>query len=438
MILPLKYISLKRSKNISQNINPIPLAQKLRPKSLSDFVGQAHLLGTGLPLANAINTKQLHSLLLWGEPGCGKTTLAGLISQHIEADFVQLSAASDGVKSIKAVIQSAQSSQKLGRQLLLFVDEVHRFNKAQQDVLLPHIESGLILFIGATTQNPAFEINPALLSRVTVYRLKKLSIDALSSILSKASKTQNIQLEPEAQTTLLNFANGDARRLLNYVQLLPKQTRPINLQDIAPILDNKVASFDKGGDNFYQQLSAFHKSVRGSSPDGALYWFARMVGSGCDAKIIARRLLAIASEDIGNADPKALEITLNAWDIYHRVGDKEGLRAIAQAVVYCAIAAKSNALYLAWNTAQEHAKQTNHSSVPKHLCNAPTQFDKQAGLGADYRYAHNEPDALAKGQTYFPDELGEQAYYQPTNRGLEAKISQRLKQLRSTASSKKI
>ena len=407
-----------------------PLADSLRPQGLVDFFGQTHLLNAHCPLYQAINSGQLHSMLFWGPSGSGKTTLAHIISRQTQSEFLILSATSDGLKTLREVISHAKQLQNIGQQLVVFIDEIHRFNKAQQDALLPHIESGLIIFICATTENPAFEVNRALLSRLVVYRLEALKDNELEQILNQTLKTTKQCLTDEAKNALIKTANGDARRLLNMVQLLPSKEKILNLETVQSVLTEQITNFDKGGNIFYQQLSAFHKSVRGSSPDGALYWFARMVNGGCDAKVIARRLLAIASEDIGNADPRALEITLNAWDIYHRVGDKEGLRAIAQAVVYCAVAAKSNAVYLAWNKAQEQVKQTGGLSVPNHLCNAPDKLSQEMGLGQGYRYAHNEPDAIAKGQTYFPDKLGEQIYYQPTDYGIETKIKQRLQNIR--------
>lgn len=401
----------------------IPLAQQLRPKSLAEFVGQDHIVNKKSPLYKAISKNELYSMLFWGPPGVGKTTLANIIANTCGIDFVQLSAVRAGVKDIKLVVEAAKKS----TQLVLFIDEIHSFNKSQQDALLPHIELGLITLIAATVHNPSFEVNSALLSRLIVYIFKPLSNTELGKILSKI---KTLKFTTEAKNSLIKAAGGDARRLLNLAQLLPQSSKKFKLADLSNLSKSPMANFDKGGDIFYQQLSAFHKSVRGSSPDGALYWFARMIGGGADVKVIARRLLAIATEDVGNADPKALEICLNAWDTYHRLGDKEGHRAIAQAAVYCAVAAKSNATYLAWNKAQIDAQKTQYLAVPKHLCNAPDKLSKQLGLGKDYRYAHDEADAIAKGQTYFPVELGERLYYQPTDRGIESKIKQRLKKIR--------
>ncbi len=409
----------------------IPFAQILRPQSIKDFIGQKHLLADTLPLAKIIANKLLHSMILWGPPGVGKTTLANLITDNCDYKLIKLSAVSDGTKKLREAIQIAKDYQKLAKHLILFVDEVHNFNKTQQDILLPFMESGLIIFIGATTENPAFAINKALLSRLKVYILEALSNDDLALILKRALTVikPKITITDKAKKQIIISSDGDARRLLNYLQLLVNaDIYNITTDDLQLILQDRVIDFNNDIDVFYQQLSAFHKSVRGSSPDGALYWYARMLQAGYDAKVIARRLLAIASEDIGNADPRALEICLNAWDIYHRVGDKEGHRAIAQAVIYCAIASKSNAVYLAFNSAMCDAQKEPHLSVPKHLCNANDKLSEKLARGVGYRYAHNEKDAYARGQKYFPDEIDNREYYQPTNRGLEAKIVKRLKQ----------
>jgi putative ATPase len=343
-----------------------------------------------------------------------------------------MSAVLDGIKELRNVIEHAELYKQHDKNTILFVDEIHRINKAQQDAFLPHIESGLITLIGATTENPSFEINSSLLSRMRVYILNKLRDEDLKIIASKAIKSQKITLkDDDALALIIEHSDGDARRLINIIeQLTDKSNRTLSINDVSKILQTKVASFDKGGDIYYQQLSAFHKSVRGSSPDGALYWMARMIVSGCDPKVIARRLLAIASEDIGNADPRALQIALNAWDVYERLGDKEGNRAIAHAAVFCACAPKSNAVYKAFNKAMDVAKETSHLDVPIHLRNATTKLLEELGHGKDYRYSHNEPDAFSEGQTYFPEEMGEQIYYEPTERGLEIKIREKLKQLR--------
>ncbi len=409
-----------------------PLAETLRPQSLDEFVGQAHLLHANHPLKHSIDNKQVHSMILWGPSGTGKTTLARLICQQIDGHFAQLSAVLDGVKELRNVIENAKKFQNIGQQTVLFVDEIHRFNKAQQDAFLPHVESGLITLIGATTENPSFEVNTALLSRLSVYVLEPLTAQDLTQILQRALAHESLTLaDEEAQNSIISASGGDARRLINIVeQIALAKLDNLSAQAIRKLLQEKISVFDKGGDIFYQQLSAFHKSVRGSSPDGALYWMARMLVGGADPKTIVRRLLAIASEDIGNADPRALEITLNAWQVFERVGEKEGNRAIAQAAVYCAVAPKSNALYKAFNQAMVQAQETSDLPVPKHLCNAPTELMNDLGYGVGYRYAHDEPNAVAQGQTYFPQDLGEQSYYAPTDRGLEIKISEKLKQLR--------
>ncbi|SFV68352.1 FIG065221: Holliday junction DNA helicase [hydrothermal vent metagenome] len=401
-----------------------PLADKFRPTSFDFFVGQEHILGfDGIE-------NNIHSMLLYGPSGCGKTTLANIIGKQEGNCFIQLSAVSDGIKEFKEVVKIAEVNKNLKKQTILFIDEIHRFNKAQQDALLPHIESGLIFFIGATTENPSFSINQALLSRLQVYKLKKLNQQNLQNILNRVIDSLNIKLSNKLKEKLILIADGDARRLLNIIERIQSFV-DLDEEIIIQKLGENIADFDKNGDIFYQQLSAFHKSVRGSSPDGALYWFSRMINAGCDSKVIARRLLAIASEDIGNADPRALQICLTAWDVFHRVGEKEGNRALAQAVVYCAISPKSNAVYLAFNEAKKIAEQTKNMCVPNHLCNATTQIMKNEGVGNGYRYDHNEKNAFSLGQTYFPDELGEQILYQPNERGLEIKINEKLKKLRS-------
>ena len=410
-----------------------PLAETLRPVDLSDFIGQQHLLDSDKPIGKAIKDNQLHSMILWGPSGVGKTTLARIICSQMGAHFEQMSAVLDGVKELRNIIKHAELYKQNNKSTILFVDEIHRFNKAQQDGFLPHIESGLLTLIGATTENPSFEINSALLSRARVYVLKKLINKELEVIALRAMKAQQIALEDDGSLALvIENSDGDARRLINIIEQLANSSgKALKKTDVVKTLQKKLGSFDKGGDIFYQQLSAFHKSVRGSSPDGALYWMARMIVSGCDPKVIARRLLAIASEDIGNADPRALQVCVNAWDIYERLGDKEGNRAIAQAAVFCACAPKSNAVYRAFNSAIEAAQESNDLEVPMHLRNAPTKLLEGLGHGKGYRYAHDEPDAFSKGQTYFPEEMGEKIYYEPTDRGLEIKIKEKLEQLRS-------
>ncbi|CAC9592321.1 Replication-associated recombination protein RarA [uncultured Gammaproteobacteria bacterium] len=408
-----------------------PLAEILRPDNLETFCSQQHLLNDAHPLKQAINNKQLHSMILWGPSGVGKTTLARIMCAQVEGYFVQLSAVLDGVKELRTVIENAKKYQNIGQPTVLFVDEIHRFNKAQQDAFLPHIESGLITLIGATTENPSFELNRALLSRVSVYVLESLDEAGLMQILQRSLEHLKLILSQTSQEKIVASSGGDGRRLINIVEKIDQaKLSQLDEKSIDQFLQDKVASFDKGGDIFYQQLSAFHKSVRGSSPDGALYWMARMLVSGCDPKTIARRLLAIASEDIGNADPRALEITLNAWNVFERLGDKEGNRAIAQAAVYCAVAPKSNAVYKAFNQAMIDARQTGDLPVPKHLCNAPTGLMSDLGYGQEYRYAHDEIDGISYGQSYFPQALGEQNYYVPTDRGLEIKIAEKLRKIR--------
>lgn len=413
-------------------MNQTPLAEILRPKNLDEFYGQSHILGDGKALTQAINNNKLHSMILWGPSGSGKTTLARIIASQINGYFAELSAVLGGVKELRSIVENAKKFEQIGKQTILFVDEIHRFNKAQQDAFLPHIESGLIILVGATTENPSFELNSALLSRSSVYILNPLNYKELDQILSKALKHESLEIsDDKAKMQIINASSGDARRLINIIeQISMANLNSLDIESIDQLLQDKISSFDKNGDIYYQQLSAFHKSVRGSSPDGALYWMARMLVGGCDAKVIARRLLAIASEDIGNADPRALEITLNAWDIYNRVGAKEGDRAIAQAAVYCAVAPKSNAIYKAFSEAMDDAKNSLDLAVPKHLCNSNTAIMRDIGFGKGYRYAHDEPGAIALGQNYFPTELGEKEYYLPTDRGLEIKISEKLKHLR--------
>ncbi|MGS2720261.1 replication-associated recombination protein A [Paraglaciecola aestuariivivens] len=417
-----------------------PLAARMRPKVIEQYFGQQHIIGPDKPLRAALLRGQCHSMILWGPPGTGKTTLAELVANHCQAHIERLSAVSSGVKDIRQAIDNAKlyASQHKQR-TILFVDEVHRFNKSQQDAFLPYIEDGTVTFIGATTENPSFELNNALLSRARVYVLKSLSQHDLEDVLTQALTDKkrglglaNIELDEQAKSMLIDMATGDARRLLNYLELsadfLPtdSQDKRLTVEMVKLAVGEKVAQYDKNGDQFYDLISAFHKSVRGSAPDAALYWYARMLVAGCDPLYVARRLLAIATEDIGNADPKAMQICLNAWDIFQRVGPAEGERAIAQATLYCASTAKSNAVYVAFKAAVNHAKQTSDSPVPEHLRNAPTSLMKELGYGQAYRYAHDENHAYAAGENYFPEDLKDTQYYQPSTRGLEKKLQDKL------------
>lgn len=417
-----------------------PLAARMRPLTLNDYVGQEQLLGPGKPLREAIERGQLHSMILWGPPGTGKTTLAEIIAQSGAAAIERVSAVTSGVKEIRAAIAKAKENQQQGQRTLLFVDEVHRFNKSQQDAFLPHIEDGTVVFIGATTENPAFELNGALLSRARVYRLKALDDAAIRKLLQLALNDQErglgerqLKLTDEALDYLIHTAGGDARRALNYLEISADTVTDgdtLERDMIVEAIGGRQAGFDKQGDVYYDLLSAFHKSVRGSSADGALYWYARILHGGGDPLIAARRLLAIASEDIGNADPRALQLALNAWDTFHRVGPAEGERAIAQALVYCALAPKSNALYQAFGAAKKLAADYPDAPVPHHLRNAPTKVHEQEGFGDDYRYAHNYPNAVVAGERYLPSQVGAAKLYQPTERGLEKQLKAKLDWLR--------
>jgi putative ATPase len=417
----------------------LPLAAKMRPVTVDQYFGQQHIIGPNTPLRNALLRKQCHSMILWGPPGTGKTTLAELVALHCDAHIERLSAVSAGVKDIRQAIESAKYYQEQGKRTILFVDEVHRFNKSQQDAFLPYIEDGTVIFIGATTENPSFELNRALLSRARVYVLKSLTELELTEVLGRALNDSvlglgalKLDIEPQAQTLLIELSGGDARRLLNYLELsadfLPAEadSKVLTIELVKKAVDEKVAQFDKQGDQFYDLISAFHKSVRGSSPDAALYWYARMLVAGCDPLYIARRLLAIATEDIGNADPRAMQVCLNAWDIFQRVGPAEGERAIAQATLYCASAAKSNAVYVAFKQALKDAKELPDYPVPEHLRNAPTSLMKDMGYGAEYRYAHDEEHAFAAGECYLPESIKHTQYYQPNERGLEIKLKAKL------------
>ncbi len=414
-----------------------PLAAKLRPQKLADYIGQGHLLGEGKPLREAIERGQLHSMVLWGPPGVGKTTLAKMVADYADAHFLTLSAVLAGVKDIRAAVDEAQMHRGQGRATILFVDEVHRFNKAQQDAFLPYVEDGTLIFIGATTENPAFELNNALLSRSRVYKLRSLAPDELEQVLKRGLSEQAAEVEAEHLAALARAADGDARRALNLLELAMDLAEPdaagkLQLTEavIDEVLQGTLRRFDKGGDLFYDQISALHKAVRGSSPDAALYWLVRMLDGGCDPLYIARRVVRMASEDIGNADPRALNIALDAWQVQERLGSPEGELAIAQAVVYMACAAKSNAVYSAFKAAGRDVSETGTEEVPIHLRNAPTRLAKEEGHGAEYRYAHDEPGAFAAGENYFPEHLKDRQYYFPTDRGLEQKIAEKLAHLR--------
>lgn len=408
-----------------------PLAARMRPSTVDEYVGQQHLLGPNKPLRKMLEAGASHSMVLWGPPGTGKTTLAELIANYAQANVLRISAVTAGVKDIRQAMDQAEADARYNQRTLLFVDEVHRFNKSQQDAFLPFVESGVVTFIGATTENPSFELNNALLSRVRVYVLQSLTEGDLTGLLQRALTDdtkglgeRQLSLTQDAQNALIGLCGGDARRLLTYLELASDFTSSnrIALSDVEQAVGEKVAAYDKQGDAFYDLISAFHKSVRGSDPDAALYWFARILNGGGEPLYVARRLLAIASEDIGNADPRAMQLCVNAWDVFHRVGPAEGERAIAQAAVYCALAPKSNAVYDAFKSAMALAKSAPDYPVPNHLRNAPTALMKEMGMGAEYRYAHNEAHAFAAGECYFPPELAETRLYQPTDRGLEKQL----------------
>ncbi|HJV69085.1 replication-associated recombination protein A [Ideonella sp.] len=413
-----------------------PLAERLRPRRLDEVIGQAHLLGPGKPLRTAFEQGRLHSMILWGPPGVGKTTLARLVAGAVDARFIVLSAVLSGVKEIRDAVAQAELARAQGKRTIVFVDEVHRFNKAQQDAFLPHVESGLFTFIGATTENPSFEVNSALLSRATVHVLKALDDEDQQKLLARARETLNAPpLDDAAAQRLIGYADGDARRLLNAYENLVAQLGPgIERIDEAMLersLGEQLRRYDKGGDQFYDTISALHKSVRGSDPDASLYWFARMLDGGADPRYLARRLIRMASEDVGNADPRALRLALDAAETYERLGTPEGELALAQAVVYLAVAPKSNAVYTAWGAVRSFVKQDTTRPVPAHLRNAPTKLMKSLGHGQGYRYAHDEPGGFAAGVSYWPDGLPQPPrFYEPVPRGLELRIGEKLAELR--------
>lgn len=415
-----------------------PLAERLRPRELKDVVGQPHLLGPGKPLRLAFESGKSHSMILWGPPGTGKTTLAQLMAHAFDAEFIALPAVLSGVKDIREAIERAQTVLQLSdRHTILFVDEVHRFNKSQQDAFLPHVEQGLVTFIGATTENPSFEVNSALLSRAQVYVLTALSEDDLIVLFERAKKLalRGLSFTDEARSLLIGYADGDARRLLNSLEQIEiaaatEGVREVGVDYVRGTLFRGPRRFDKGGDEFYDQISALHKSLRGSNPDATLYWMCRMLDGGSDPLYVARRLIRAAVEDIGLADPRALSIALDASETYERLGSPEGELALAQAALYLACAPKSNAAYLAYKDARSFIDGNTSHRVPEHLRNAPTRLMKDLGFGRDYRYAHNDPEAYAAGENYFPENMPEIKFYEPTARGLEGKISERLAHLR--------
>ena len=424
----------------------VPLAERMRPRNLDEFLGQTQVVGEGKPLRAAIESGQLHSLILWGPPGSGKTTLARLLARTAEADFIALSAVMAGVKDVRAAVERAQlARQQSGRRTVLFLDEVHRFSKSQQDTFLPYLEDGTLIFIGATTENPSFEVVSALLSRARVYVLKALPVDALGELLQRALKdterglgSRGLEIEPPVLALLAQAADGDARRALGMLEIAADLAVEgvIGLTQAAEVAGGSLRRFDKGGEQFYDQISALHKSMRGSDPDAALYWLARMLDGGCDPGYLARRMVRMAIEDTGLADPRALQLTLDAWAAHERLGSPEGDLALAEAIVYLACAPKSNAVYRAFNAARADVKEFGSLEVPLRLRNAPTRLMKDLGYGQGYRYAHDEPGGFAAGERYLPDEMPDRRYYQPVDRGLEIKIGEALARFRARSAGK--
>ncbi len=414
----------------------VPLAERLRPRTVEDMVGQRHLLGEGKPLWVALRSGKPHSMILWGPPGVGKTTLARLMAHAFHSEFIAISAVLSGVKEIRDAVERARlNREQYGRSTILFVDEVHRFNKAQQDAFLPHVESGLFTFVGATTENPSFEVIGALLSRAQVYVLESLGPEDLDQLVARGFEAEKVDATTDARTRIAEFADGDGRRALNLVEQVAQAARVEGRRGADVEFVDKVAQragrrFDKGGENFYDQISALHKSVRGSDPDASLYWLVRMLDGGVDPRYLARRMIRMASEDIGLADPRALEVAIHAAEVYERLGTPEGELALAECVIYLAVAAKSNAVYVAYNNARAFVAKDGTRPVPLHIRNAPTKLMKNLGYGKDYRYAHDEDEGYAAGESYFPEGMERPSWYHPTDRGLEARIREKLEHLR--------